>query len=98
MSDIEAIGDAMTGGLLARAVEPSAGEARADGRTQETHCLNCGAPLSGPYCHVCGQKAHIRRSLRGFAQDLLQGMFNFEGKIWRTLPLLAWRPGEIGRA
>ena len=24
-------------------------------------------------------------------------MFNFEGKIWRTLPMLAWRPGELTR-
>jgi hypothetical protein len=28
---------------------------------------------------------------------MVQGLFNFEGKIWRTLPLLAWRPGELTR-
>ena len=97
MSEIEAIGDAVTGGLLGRVVEPNAGEARADGRTHETQCLNCGTPLSGPYCHACGQKAHLRRSLRGFLLDMVQSLFNFEGKIWRTLPLLAWRPGELTR-
>src|SRR4030095_10926924 len=97
MNEIEAIGDAVTGGMLGRAVEPNAGEPGADGHTHETNCLNCGAPLAGAYCHACGQKAHLRRSLRGFLLDMVQGLFNFEGKIWRTLPLLAWRPGELTR-
>jgi hypothetical protein len=97
MGDFEGIGEAVTGGLLARAVEPSAGEPGADGRTHETNCLNCGTLLSGPYCHACGQKSHVRRSLRGFVLDMVQGLFNFEGKIWRTLPLLVWRPGALTR-
>ena len=97
MGEFEAIGDAVTGGLLARAVEPNAGEAGADGHTHEKNCLNCGAPLTGPYCADCGQRAHIHRSVRAFLQDFLQGLFNFEGKIWRTLPMLAWKPGEMTR-
>jgi hypothetical protein len=95
--DFEAIGDMVTGGLLARAVEPDAGEASRDGHTQEKNCLNCGAPLTGPYCAACGQKAHVHRSVRAFFQDLIGALFNFEGKIWRTLPMLAWRPGEMTR-
>ena len=97
MGDFEALGDAVTGGLLARAVEPAAGEAAADGHTHEKNCLNCGTPLTGPYCPECGQKAHVHRSVRGFLQDFVQGLFNFEGKIWHTLPMLAWRPGEMTR-
>ena len=97
MGEFEAIGDTVTGGLLARAVEPGAGELGADGHTHETHCLNCGTALTGPFCAACGQKAHVHRSLRGFFQDLVQGVFNFEGKIWRTLPMLVWRPGEMTR-
>jgi hypothetical protein len=97
MGELEAFGDAVTGGLIARAVEPQAGEAGPDGHTHETNCLNCGAPLTGPYCAACGQKAHIHRSVRAFFQDFIQGLFNFEGKIWRTLPMLAWRPGEMTR-
>jgi hypothetical protein len=96
MGEFEAIGDAVTGGLLGRAVEPSAGEAD-DGHTHEKNCLNCGAPLEGPYCAQCGQKAHLHRSVRGFLQDFVQGLVNFEGKIWRTLPMLAWKPGEMTR-
>ena len=95
MDGLEAVGDAVTGGLLARAVEPRAGEA--GGHTNERNCLNCGTPLAGPYCSVCGQKAHVHRSVRAFFQDFVQGLFNFEGKIWRTLPMLAWRPGEMTR-
>jgi hypothetical protein len=97
MGEFEAIGDAVTGGLLARAVEPAAGEAGRDDRTHERNCLNCGTPLTGPYCSECGQKAHVHRSVRAFFQDFVTALFNFEGKIWRTLPMLAWRPGEMTR-
>jgi hypothetical protein len=96
MGEFEAIGEAVTGGLLARAVEPHAGEAD-KGHTHEKNCLNCGARLIGPFCAECGQKAHVHRSVRAFFQDFLQSLFNFEGKIWRTLPMLAWRPGEMTR-
>ena len=97
MGGMDSLGDALTGGLIARAVEPTAGEASGDGHTHEKACLNCGTKLVGPYCSSCGQKAHIHRSVRAFFQDFLQGLFNFEGKIWRTLPMLAWRPGEMTR-
>lgn len=97
MGEFEALGNAVTGGLLARAVEPAAGEANRDGHTHEKYCLNCGAALIGPYCAACGQKAHVHRSVRAFFQDFVTALFNFEGKIWRTLPMLAWRPGEMTR-
>ena len=65
MDGLDAVGDAVTGGLLARVVEPQAGEADA-GHTHERNCLNCGTKLIGPYCSACGQKAHVHRSVRGF--------------------------------
>lgn len=95
--EFDALGDAVTGALVARAVEPAAGEIGPDGRTHETHCLNCGTELVGSFCHACGQHAHVRRTLTSLAHDFLNGMLNFEGKIWRTLPLLAWKPGELTR-
>ncbi|MES2120364.1 MAG: DUF3667 domain-containing protein [Pseudomonadota bacterium] len=97
MGDFDALGTAVTGGMLARAVEPGAGEAGDDGRTHERKCLNCGAPLTGPYCAQCGQKSHVHRSLRAFMGDFIAGILNFEGKFWRTLPMLAWRPGQLTR-
>jgi hypothetical protein len=95
MNELEAVGDALTGGVVGRAVEPKAGEA--DGHTHETNCLNCGAALTGPWCQQCGQHAHVHRTLSAFFHDFLHGVLHFEGKIWRTLPLLAWKPGELTR-
>jgi hypothetical protein len=91
----DAVGDAATGGIRARVPKPKATENR--GFTHERACLNCGTELTDAYCAHCGQNAHVHRSLRAFGADLFAGMFNFEGKIWRTLPMLAWRPGELTR-
>ena len=68
-----------------------------DGHTVESSCLNCGTLLAGDYCHSCGQHAHVHRTLTAFFHDLAHGVFHFEGKVWRTLPLLAWKPGELTR-
>lgn len=95
MGNLESLGDAITGGVLGRAVEPGAGEA--DGHTAEQNCLNCGAAQTGPYCAECGQRAHVHRTLGAFFHDLVHGVLHFEGKVWHTLPLLAWRPGELTR-
>src|SRR3982751_1997825 len=96
VGDFEALGDAVTGGIVGRAVEPKAGEA-SDGHIHETNCLNCGSELVGDFCYACGQHAHVHRTLSAFFHDFLHGVLHFEGKIWRTLPLLAWKPGELTR-
>ena len=96
MNGIEPVADVVTGGMLGRAVEPSAGEAM-QGHTRESTCLNCGTALVGSHCHQCGQRAHVHRTITAFFHDLLHGVFHFEGKIWRTLPMLAWRPGQLTR-
>jgi hypothetical protein len=96
MGNLEALGDAVTGGIVGRTVEPKAGEG-SDGHTHETNCLNCGTPLSGPYCYECGHHSHVHRTLAAFFHDFLHGVLHFEGKIWRTLPLLAWKPGDLTR-
>src|SRR3982751_5613017 len=96
MGEFEAIGDAVTGAVVARAVEPTDGEA-AIGHTHEANCLNCGAALVGPFCSECGQHAHVHRTLSAFFHDFLHGVLHFEGKIWRTLPMLVWKPGELTR-
>ncbi|AOR75480.1 DUF3667 domain-containing protein [Novosphingobium resinovorum] len=96
----EALAELGQGTALASAVEPEAvqgqGE-RHDGHTHEADCLNCRTHLVGSHCHACGQAAHVHRTLGAFFHDLLHGVFHFEGKIWRTLPLLAWRPGRLTR-
>lgn len=97
MGEFEAIGEVVTGAMAGRAFEPKAGEVGQDGHTRERNCLNCGTPLTGDFCHACGQHAHIHRTLTAFFHDLLHGVLHFEGKTWRTLPLLAWKPGELTR-
>jgi Protein of unknown function (DUF3667) len=91
---LESVGEAVTGGLAARAVEPEAGEGEGTGNGT---CLNCGTALAGPHCHHCGQAGHVHRTLTAFWHDLAHSVLHFDGKLWRTLPLLAWRPGELTR-
>jgi hypothetical protein len=90
------IGDIAAGALTARAVEPAHGEA-GDGHTHEHACLNCGTALIGSHCHNCGQAAHVHKTISAFFHDLLHGVFHFEGKIWRTVPKLAFKPGQLTR-
>ncbi len=98
MSSSETIGELVHGGLIARAAEPAHGASgSAAGHTHESACLNCGTALVGTHCHACGQAAHVHRTIAAFFHDLLHGVFHFEGKIWRTLPMLALHPGKLTR-
>lgn len=92
--DMEAIGAAVTAGLASGAVEPGHGSGHA---VTDMRCLNCGTVLAGSHCHHCGQKADVHRSFGAIGHDLVHAIFHFEGKIWNTLPMLAWRPGDLTR-
>lgn len=92
--DIAAAGDFITGALAARSVEPHAGESREHGHGL---CLNCGTRLIGAHCHACGQSGHVHRTIGAIGHEIAHGVFHFEGKIWRTLPMLVWRPGDLTR-
>ncbi len=91
--DLAGAADIVTGVVVAQVVEPSAGE----GRAQLGSCLNCGTNLLGAHCHACGQKASVNRTIGAFLHDILHSVLHFDGKIWRTLPLLFWNPGELTR-
>jgi hypothetical protein len=97
--DIESIAgglaDLGTGAAVAGAIERE--RSGGDGHTHEGTCLNCGTELVGPHCHACGQRAHVHRTLGAFFHDLVHGVFHFEGKTWRTIPMLAWKPGQLTR-
>ncbi|GAA0736089.1 DUF3667 domain-containing protein [Sphingomonas japonica] len=92
--ELEGAAELATGGLIARAFEPRAGEGAGEG---DAMCLNCGTALLGTHCHRCGQAAHVHRSFGAIGHELLHGVVHFEGKMWRTLPMLAFRPGELTR-
>jgi hypothetical protein len=92
----EGIGTVIEGGLLGRAVEPEAGEAGHQPAGAVT-CLNCGTVFSGHFCPNCGQKAHLHRSLAAIGHDIMHGVLHLDGKLWETLPLLAFKPGHLTR-
>ncbi len=96
--ELEAAGTIVEGALLGAAVESSDGQTRLDENGEsDSVCLNCGARLAGPFCAACGQKAHVHRTLSAIGHDVLHSVFHFDGKLWRTLPLLLFRPGELTR-
>jgi hypothetical protein len=90
------IGAAIEGGLLSRAVEPAHGEVSGTPHAAST-CANCGATVTGHYCGQCGQNAHVHRSLAAILHDIMHGVLHLDGKLWNTLPLLAFKPGELTR-
>ncbi len=94
----EATGLAATGALVAHALErPGAGPHGAAGSAGLAACLNCGAGLAGPFCHACGQKAHLHRSIGHIFEELVHGVLHWDSKGWRTLPLLVAQPGRLTR-
>lgn len=95
-TDIGATADIVTGALVGRSFEPHAGEAHGH-LSSDMLCLNCGTRLVGEHCHVCGQAGHVHRSLGAIAHEIGHGVFHFEGKIWRTLPMLILHPGTLTR-
>jgi hypothetical protein len=63
-----------------------------------TPCANCATPLMGPWCHACGQLAEdFHRSWVKLIGESIEGVFHFDGRVWRTLPDLVRRPGRLTR-
>jgi hypothetical protein len=92
--EIEAAGALATAGLAARELDRQTAR---KGHLAAHDCQNCGAALTGPYCAACGQPGHIERKLSHAFEELLHGLIHFDSKAWRTLPLLAFRPGTLTR-
>lgn len=90
--ELEAAGAMATAGLAAGAIEGREARDQAEGA-----CLNCGTALVGRYCSQCGQAAHAHRTLAHIAEEVLHGLFHFDTKAWRTLPMLVGRPGTLTR-
>ncbi len=94
--DLDAGGALVTAGLLAGEIDGASADAK-----QQEHspaiCANCATPLTGAFCHGCGQKAHMHRSVLHLGEEFLHGILHFDTKAWRTLPLLVFKPGELTR-
>jgi hypothetical protein len=91
--DVDSTGGAVTGAMVAAAIEKPTGLAGAHNH----HCDDCGAEVTGRFCANCGQAAHTHRTLLHLGEEILHGVMHFDSRIWRTLPLLAGDPGRLTR-
>ena len=59
-------------------------------------CHDCGAPLHGRFCHVCGQKHQpLRQPAHHFVRDAFVELLGLDGRLWTTLRLLLFHPGKL---
>jgi hypothetical protein len=59
-------------------------------------CANCEAAVSGHFCHECGQETVLHPpSTREFLHEFIGHYVALEGKLWKSLGLLLFRPGRL---
>ena len=89
-AELEAAAADSAGGLIGKRKKPF------DQKGQP--CKNCGTPLEGWYCYSCGQNADTHhRSILHLIWETIEGMFHFDGRLAKTLPLLFFKPGKLAR-
>jgi hypothetical protein len=63
-----------------------------------SHCLNCGSATAGNFCQQCGQETTLHvPSAREFLHEFVGHYVALEGKLWKSLGLLLFRPGRLTR-
>ena len=61
-------------------------------------CRNCGAGVSGEYCATCGQETRLKLpTARVFLREATGRYVSLDGRLWRTLAALLFRPGFLTR-
>jgi len=76
----------------------SAREAAEREQTQAARCRNCGTPTTGAFCAHCGQETDLRLpTLREFLREAAGRYVAFDGRFWRTMLALVFRPGRLTR-
>ena len=88
--EAEAIGAASVGGLSSGTHFPvQSGEP----------CANCGEVVPDRFCSTCGQLASdFHRPFWELIAGSLGDMFALDGRLFRSLPMLMFRPGRITRS
>lgn len=62
------------------------------------NCLNCGTALNGNFCEECGQAAKLHvPSAREFLHEFVAHYVALEGKLWQSVKLLLFKPGQLTR-
>lgn len=94
--ELEALTGGMLGGLWARF--------KSDGKSAHpppppgTKCMNCETELEGRFCHACGQEhSDHHRSILHLTWETIESMFHVDGRLWRTIPWLFFKPGDLSR-
>ncbi|MEP6678602.1 MAG: DUF3667 domain-containing protein [Betaproteobacteria bacterium] len=68
----------------------------AQGATHGLPCRNCGALAPGRYCAECGQETQVSLpTARQFMREATGRLVDWDGRLWRTLFALAFRPGAL---
>ncbi len=66
-------------------------------RTQK-NCLNCGTQVEGRYCQQCGQEnVEVKESFWQLLMHFIEDLTHFDGKLWKTLKLLLFKPASLTR-
>lgn len=62
----------------------------------EKDCLNCGTIVQGRFCQQCGQEnVEVKESFLQLFKHFLEDLTHFDGKLWKTLKLLLFKPGKL---
>lgn len=65
---------------------------------QSMNCFSCGESMNGVFCYACGNKNdNYRRSIWSLGAELFSSLTAFEGRIWRSLRSLIFKPGQMAR-
>lgn len=65
--------------------------------TGHSDCTNCSSPLTGSYCHQCGQKKidHHDATIGAFLGNTLHEFTHIDSKVVRTFKYLIFKPGYL---
>ena len=59
-------------------------------------CLNCGTEVAGRFCQQCGQEnVEVKESFFQLLIHFVEDLTHFDGKLWKTLKLLLFKPGSL---
>jgi hypothetical protein len=70
--------------------------AKPDQHEEAGYCHNCGAAVSYHFCALCGQETRLHVPSAGeFIHEFVGHYVALEGRLWKTLALLLFKPGLL---